>query len=195
MLGDVAYNVMIETAPRDHAGAFRWWIDIVPRVAVAAGFELGDRPLGQHRRPRRRGRGAAGAPMKIRVGITIDAPVATTWRVVEPIERHVEWMADAESIRFTGAQTRGVGTAFDCVTKVGPLRLTDRMTVTEWEPGRPMGIEHRGVVTGRGRFTLRRRRGGRTRFTWDERLTFPLVDGRPGRRARGQAGAARDLAP
>ena len=28
-------------------------------------------------------------------------------------------------------------------------------------------------VTGRGRFTLRRRPRGRTRFCWEERLTFP----------------------
>ena len=111
--------------------------------------------------------------MRIRVGITIAATPAEVWRRVEPIERHVDWMADAESIRFTGTRTRGIGTTFDCVTKVGPIRLTDRMTVTAWEPERLMGIEHHGMVTGRGRFTLRRRRGGRTRFTWDERLTFP----------------------
>ncbi|HEY5077885.1 MAG TPA: SRPBCC family protein, partial [Acidimicrobiia bacterium] len=111
--------------------------------------------------------------MRIRVGITIDASTDDTWRIVEPIEHHVDWMADADTIRFTGKQTRGVGTTFDCRTKVGPVRLTDRMTITEWEPGRLMGIEHRGVVTGRGRFVLRRRRGGRTRFTWNERLSFP----------------------
>jgi len=111
--------------------------------------------------------------VRIRVGITIDASTDDTWRIVEPIEHHVDWMADADTIRFTGKQTRGVGTTFDCLTRVGPLRLTDRMTITEWEPGRMMGIEHRGVVTGRGRFVLRRRRGGRTRFTWNERLTFP----------------------
>jgi uncharacterized protein YndB with AHSA1/START domain len=111
--------------------------------------------------------------VRIRVGITIDAPPAATWRVVEAIEHHVDWMADAESIRFIDARTRGVGTTFDCVTKVGPFRLTDRMAVTEWEPQRCLGIEHRGIVTGRGRFTLRRRRGGKTRFTWSERLTFP----------------------
>ena len=117
--------------------------------------------------------------MKIRVAITIDAPPAATWRTVEPIERHVDWMAEAEAIDFVGAQTRGVGTTFDCVTKVGPFHLTDRMLVTEWEPRRLMGIEHRGIVTGRGRFTLRRRRGGRTRFTWNERLTFPWWMGGP----------------
>jgi hypothetical protein len=117
--------------------------------------------------------------VRIRVGIVIDASPEVTWRAVEPIESHVEWMADAESIRFTGSQTRGPGTSFDCVTKVGPFRLTDRMTITEWEPRRRMGIEHHGLVTGRGRFTLRRARGGRTRFTWNERLTFPWWMGGP----------------
>jgi UDPglucose--hexose-1-phosphate uridylyltransferase len=39
-LGDVAYNVMIESAPRDHAEPFQWWVDVVPRVTVYAGFEL-----------------------------------------------------------------------------------------------------------------------------------------------------------
>jgi UDPglucose--hexose-1-phosphate uridylyltransferase len=40
-LGDVAYNVVIETAPRDDKREFHWWVDIVPRVTVAAGFEIG----------------------------------------------------------------------------------------------------------------------------------------------------------
>ena len=117
--------------------------------------------------------------MRIRVGITIDALPQRTWRTVEPIERHVEWMADAESITFTSPLTRGVGTTFDCVTKVGPIRMTDRMTVTEWEPEHAIGIQHRGIVTGTGRFTLRRRPGGRTRFSWNERLTFPWWMGGP----------------
>jgi hypothetical protein len=111
--------------------------------------------------------------VRVRVGVTIDAPPAEVWRVVEPIERHVEWMADAVAITFTGMQTRGVGTTFDCLTKVGPFRLVDRMAITEWTPRKAMGIDHRGVVTGRGRFTLRRRRRDRTRFTWSEQLRFP----------------------
>jgi UDPglucose--hexose-1-phosphate uridylyltransferase len=32
---------MIETAPRDHDAPFRWWIDVVPRLTITAGFELG----------------------------------------------------------------------------------------------------------------------------------------------------------
>ena len=111
--------------------------------------------------------------MRLRVGITIDAPPADVWRVIEPIEHHVDWMADAESITFTSAARRGVGTRFDCVTRIGPLHTTDRMEITEWTPEREMGIEHRGAVTGRGLFTLRRRPRGRTRFSWSEELTFP----------------------
>ena len=67
---------------------------------------------------------------------------------------HVEWMADAESIRFVTSQRRGVGTRFTCVTAVGPIRLDDRMEITEWEPGRAMGVRHDGLVTGTGRFAL-----------------------------------------
>ncbi len=41
VLGDVAYNVVVHTGPRDDIRPFHWWIDIVPRVAVVGGFELG----------------------------------------------------------------------------------------------------------------------------------------------------------
>ena len=42
-----------------------------------------------------------------------------------------------------------------------------------------MGVRHVGVVTGSGRVTLRRSWGGRTRFTWEERLSFPWWLGGP----------------
>jgi hypothetical protein len=87
-------------------------------------------------------------------------------------------MDDAVAIRLTSGPRGGVGTTFECDTKVGPFRLLDRMEVTEWKPRRCMGIRHKGVVTGSGRFTLRRRRGG-TMFTWQERLRIPLWAGGP----------------
>ena len=70
------------------------------------------------------------------------------WAAVEDVGSHVEWMADAEAIRFTSASTSGVGTTFECDTKVGPLRLTDLMEITRWEPGKAMGVRHVGLVTG-----------------------------------------------
>ena len=111
---------------------------------------------------------------RITVSIELPATPARVWEVVEPIERHTEWMADAVAIRFVNEQRRGVGTKFLCDTKVGPIKLVDRMEITEWVPQQVMGVRHVGVVTGTGRFTLEPLdSGNRTRFTWAEELIFP----------------------
>jgi uncharacterized protein YndB with AHSA1/START domain len=115
---------------------------------------------------------------RIHVSTTIAAAPDDVWATIEPIERHVEWMADAAAIRFEGDQHRGTGTRFVCETRVGPLSLTDRMVVTEWEPGRAMGVRHDGLVAGTGRFTLTPVEGGTT-FAWDEVLRFPWFLGGP----------------
>lgn len=115
----------------------------------------------------------------IRVSRDIAASVERVWREVEPIENHVQWMADAESIVFDADQRRGVGTSFTCRTKVGPIRLTDKMRITRWEPQRAMGVEHVGLVTGSGVFTLEALASGVTRFVWEETLRFPWWLGGP----------------
>ncbi|CAN5525454.1 hypothetical protein BH20ACT2_BH20ACT2_16180 [soil metagenome] len=116
---------------------------------------------------------------RIRVSTVIDASPTQVWSVVERVEAHVDWMADATAIRIISGKRRGVGTRFECDTRVGPFTLTDEMEITEWRDRRVMGVRHSGVVTGTGRFTLRRVRGGRTRFRWDERLVFPWWMGGP----------------
>jgi hypothetical protein len=116
---------------------------------------------------------------RVRVITMLDAPPDRVWADLAEVQSHVEWMADAVAIRFTSAQTTGVGTRFECDTKIGPLKTTDVMEITEWVPGRVMGVRHTGVVTGEGRFTLKKARGGRTQFQWKERLTFPLWMGGP----------------
>jgi len=111
---------------------------------------------------------------RITVTTELDASPEHVWDILEPIERHVDWMADAVEIRFDGAQTSGVGTTFACDTKVGPFTLTDRMEITEWVPGRSMGVRHSGIVSGSGVFTLEPiDLGRRTRFAWSEDLRFP----------------------
>jgi hypothetical protein len=110
----------------------------------------------------------------------IDATPERVWEVVEPVERHVDWMHDAVAIRFETDQTRGVGTRFLCDTKVGPIELVDKMEITEWRPGEAMGVRHTGIVTGTGMFTLTPiDLGRRTRFTWAEELIFPWWLGGP----------------
>jgi UDPglucose--hexose-1-phosphate uridylyltransferase len=40
VLGDVPYNLVINTAPGDiDERPFHWWVDVLPRLAVTAGFE------------------------------------------------------------------------------------------------------------------------------------------------------------
>ena len=109
---------------------------------------------------------------------TIDALPAEVWADVRDLGSHVEWMADAEAIRFTSEARSGVGTTFDCDTKVGPFHLVDRMEVTEWVEGEVIGVRHVGLVTGTGRFTLAAEGGG-TRFTWEESLAIPWWLGGP----------------
>jgi hypothetical protein len=109
----------------------------------------------------------------IRVVTTIRASPEATWSAIEKIETHVDWMADAESITFTTAQHSGVGTMFDCVTRIGPIRLVDVMSITRWVPCEAMGVDHRGVVRGSGVFALRAIGAERTLFSWEEALTFP----------------------
>lgn len=129
---------------------------------------------------------------KLQVSVVIDAPPDVVWAAVEDIATHPRWMLDAAAVRFVGDQRRGAGTAFECDTRLGPFRLTDRMTVTEWRdrgPVRAMGVDHTGLVTGTGRFTVRparrhprlrrARRHPATRFTWEERLRFPWWFGGP----------------
>lgn len=115
----------------------------------------------------------------IRVSTVLDATPEQVWDSVEDIATHVEWMHDAVAIRFTSTSTSGVGTTFDCDTKVGPFRLTDRMEITAWDPPRVMGVRHVGMVTGTGEFTIDRVGTDRSGFTWRERLVFPWWMGGP----------------
>ncbi|MDE0802887.1 MAG: SRPBCC family protein [Acidimicrobiales bacterium] len=116
---------------------------------------------------------------KIRVSTVIDATPKEVWASIEDVATHTEWMADAVAIRFLTDQRDGVGTRFECDTKVGPLGLTDVMEITEWRPRKAMGVRHIGVVTGEGVFTLKRARRGRTRFQWSEEMVFPWWMGGP----------------
>ena len=113
----------------------------------------------------------------IQVTTVVSAAPEDVWADLRDISSHVEWMRDAAEIRFNGPQREGVGTVFDCVTKIGPIRLTDRMEVTEWDDGELMGIRHQGIVTGTGEFRLTACGGSHgevcTEFAWSEQLRFP----------------------
>lgn len=116
---------------------------------------------------------------RIEVETVVQARPEAVWAALADIGSHVEWMADAERIDFTSGQRSGLGTTFDCITRVGPIRLTDRMEIVEWEAERSIGVVHTGVVTGRGRFTMAPVAPDAVRLAWAEELRFPWWLGGP----------------
>jgi hypothetical protein len=117
--------------------------------------------------------------IRIRVTTSIASPRDRVWADVSNLASHVEWMLEAQTITFTSVTTAGVGAAFDCATRVGPIRLVDRMQITAWRAPDLIGVEHVGLVRGDGRFVLEAVGPARTQFTWDEVLTMPWWLGGP----------------
>ncbi len=87
-------------------------------------------------------------------------------------------MRDAVEIEFVTDRRRGVGTEIAVATKIGPFRTKDEMRFVEWEEPAAMGVEHRGLFTGVGRFTLEPIGKG-THLTWEEEIRFPWILGGP----------------
>lgn len=112
------------------------------------------------------------------VSVVIDAPLARVWEAVSDLQSHPRWMNDVEYLGFKTDQSRGVGTRIQVETKVGPFRTTDPIEVVDWEEPWLIGVEHAGLVSGRGRFELAAMAGG-TRFQWTEWLRFPWWLGGP----------------
>ncbi len=115
--------------------------------------------------------------MRVRGEVEVAAPIEVTWEALADVASHVDWMADAESITFVSDAHEGVGTIFECRTKVGPLTTLDKMTVTEWVKPTRFRVDHRGIVTGSGVFELATIAPSLTRVSWTEDLRFPLFLG------------------
>ncbi len=115
----------------------------------------------------------------VTVLVVIHAPLEQVWAAAADLGSHAEWMADAESITFLTARRRGLGTRMEVATRVGPFRTKDVMEVTEWEDRSRIGVRHTGLITGQGAFELEALDPATTKFTWQERLSFPWYLGGP----------------
>jgi hypothetical protein len=87
-------------------------------------------------------------------------------------------MSDAVRIEFDTKQSSGEGTRMRVLTKVGPFRITDVMTVVIWEPERVIEVSHQGVIGGTGRFEIGPT-APPTTLIWSEDLRFPWWLGGP----------------
>lgn len=117
--------------------------------------------------------------MRLRVERMIDATPEQIWADISDLSSHVQWMHDAVALRFRSDGVVGVGTTFECDTAVGPLTLTDLMTIVKWDRPYRMGIEHVGAARGVGTFWLIEASPTTTRFVWIERISLPIWLGGP----------------
>ena len=123
--------------------------------------------------------GASVPVIAIEITTNVDASPTEVWDRLRDLAGHVAWMADAEAIRFDPDQTEGG--ARPSTATPGSARSTRRPHgVTEWGPGRTMGVRHIGLVTGQRPVHARARRPAAARRpTWSERLRFPWWLGGP----------------
>jgi carbon monoxide dehydrogenase subunit G len=108
----------------------------------------------------------------------IDRPPAAVWALLSDLERHTDWMGDAEWVVFLGPPRRGVGTVMVARTRYGPIRMDDLMEVVGWVEGHSITVRHDGLVTGTGELRVDPEGAG-SRATWTEDLTFPWRLGGP----------------
>ena len=114
---------------------------------------------------------------RIETSIIINKPLDTVWQEVKVMENHVNWMEDAVKIDILSENNSGIDTKMNVLTKVGPIKLTDIITVTEWKEKESIGVVHEGIVTGEGIFYLKALNESQTEFKWEETLKFPIYLG------------------
>ena len=110
----------------------------------------------------------------IQVSVEIDSSIEKVWKEASRLENHVNWMVDAKEIVISTNTNHGIGTIMKVLTKVGPIKLNDIMTITSWVEEKEIGVEHQGIVSGHGKFTLNIIPLNKTLFTWEETLNFPI---------------------
>ena len=97
-------------------------------------------------------------------------------------------LADGSTITV-GELAESLGRSPSATSRLVDGLAKRRLVETLRVPARAMGVRHDGLVTGTGRFTLQPLDDDRrTRFTWQEELTFPWWLGGPvGERIGGRA--------
>ena len=110
----------------------------------------------------------------ITVSVDVEAPASAVWRAVTDWEGQSDWMLGT-TVRVTSGDGVSVGSEIAATTGVGPLAVTDTMTVVGWDPPHRATVAHTGaVVRGSGTFTVVERGPESSTFHWTEQLDLPL---------------------
>ncbi len=108
----------------------------------------------------------------IKISRQLEAPRTEAWEKLSDLGSHDTWMKDADSIEFLTDRKSGVGARMRVPTRIGIFRTIDILEVVDWVDGQSIAVNHQGLVSGSGRFTLSGD-GARTMMTWTETLSFP----------------------
>ncbi len=108
------------------------------------------------------------ASLTISAGVTVAAEPQRVWELA------VDWSAQRLWIwATTTSGGHGLGAAVTGRTGIGPVRFTDTMLITQWDPPRRCTVSHTGrVVRGEGVFEVLPRENG-SEFRWTERILLP----------------------
>ncbi|MGQ0624875.1 MAG: SRPBCC family protein [Sporichthyaceae bacterium] len=117
---------------------------------------------------------------EIELSVEIEAPAQQVWAAL------VDWSSQGQWMPATAVQVVGdgpgheVGAQIVAYTGVRPLRIADRMTVTQWDPPRRCAVHKSGrMLKGSAWFEVRELSPSRSALIWCEALIPPF--GAPGR--------------
>ncbi len=115
------------------------------------------------------------------LSIEIDAPAEQVFDALVDWRGQDLWMP-ATTVRATHQAGIAVGGEIVAITGWGPLSVMDSMTITRWDVGERVDVEHTGsVIRGTATMQVQALSDTRTRFTWTEDLDLPLgIAGRAG---------------
>ncbi len=117
---------------------------------------------------------AKGWPVAIETAETMPGPPEVVWELITDWEHQDDWMLEASDFVVTSGTREGVGVEAEATIKIGGIATRDKVRVIAWEPGRHLGIEHYGWVSGEGHIYLTPLNDDRTHVFWREELTPPI---------------------
>jgi Polyketide cyclase / dehydrase and lipid transport len=113
---------------------------------------------------------------RVEVRVAVAAPPEVVWAAITDWPRQSRWMLATTVTAEPSAAPAGrrVGERLTAVTGLGPVRFSDPMEVTAWDPPHRADVRHLGrVVRGTGSFIVEPAPGGAW-LTWVEDLELPL---------------------
>lgn len=116
----------------------------------------------------------SGWPVAIELAETMPGPPEVVWRLVTDWENQGDWQLEARDFVVTSTEREGVGVTAEATVSIGGITTRDVAEVVAWEPGKLLGIEHKGWVSGRGELRLTALGSNRTHVFWVETLYPPL---------------------